>query len=71
MTRVIYSITCPCNKFYIGKPKRHLRVRKGEHIREMKEKEPEQPLAQHFQKVRGGCEGIKVKGIYTLNLPPR
>lgn len=71
-TGVDYMLTCPCNKFDIGKTKRQLCVRIGEHIREMKEKEPEQPLEKHFQKVHGGCcEGMKVKGIYTLNLPPK
>lgn len=70
--KVIYMLTCPCNKFYIGKTKRQLCVRIGENMREMKDKESEKPLAKHFQKVhRGSYEGLKIKGICALKLPPR
>lgn len=65
-------LSCPCNKFYIGKTKRKLRIRIGEHLREMKEKEPKKPLARHFKEVHGGDpKGMKVKGIYALHLSPR
>lgn len=49
-SRVIYKITCPCPKIYVGKTKRQLRVRIGEHLGEIKDKSkiPEKPLAKHF-----------------------
>lgn len=34
--RVIYMLTCPCPKIYIGKTKRQLKIRIGEHLREIK-----------------------------------
>lgn len=68
--RVIYMITCP--KIYIGETKRPLKVRIGEHLREFNEKDPEKSLAKHFSNCHGGCtEGVRVKGIYVLTLPPR
>lgn len=65
-------ITCACNKLYIGKTKRKLSIRFGEHIREMNEKEPKKPLARHFKKYHGGDpRGMTIKGIYALHLSPR
>lgn len=65
-------LTCSCDKIYIGKTKRQLKIRVGEHMREIKEKNPEKPLAKHFcifHKVNLG--GMKIKGIYALKLSPR
>lgn len=70
--RVIYIITCPCLNIYIGKTKRPLKVRIGEHLREFDEKDPEKPLAKHFVSCHRGCSvDMKVKGIYVLKLPTR
>lgn len=71
-SRVIYIITCPCPKIYIGKTKRPLKVRIGEHLRKINEKEkiPEKPLAKHFAQFHGrSSKGLTVKGIYVLKLP--
>lgn len=71
---LIYMITCPCPKIYIGKTKRQLKVRIGEHLREINDKTkiPEKPLAKHFAQYYGGSSwAMKVKGIYILKLPPR
>lgn len=73
-SRVIYMITCPCPKIYVGKTKRKLKVPIGEHLREINEKGkiPEKPLAKHFALCHGGSSlGMKVKGIYALKLPTR
>lgn len=40
-TRVIYMITCPCPKMYIGKTKRPLKVRIGEHLRHIRKEKRE------------------------------
>lgn len=39
-TRVIYMIMCPCRKMYIEKTKRPLKIRIGEHMREIKATDP-------------------------------
>lgn len=70
-SRVIYMLTCPCLKMYIGKTKRPLKVRIGEHLCENKkekyrdpEKDQEKPLAKHFDLCHGGKpDFLKVKGI--------
>lgn len=65
-------ITCPCNKMYIGKTKRQLRIRLGEHMREIGEKNPDKPVARHFAQFhQGKLSGMRVKGIYVLNLSSR
>lgn len=72
-TWVIYMFTCPCPKIYIGKTKRLLKVRIGEHLREFNEKDPDRETSgNHFSSCHGGNpEDMKVKGIYTLKLPSR
>lgn len=65
-------LTYPCNKKYIGKTKRSLRIRIGEHIAGIKKKDDERPIPQHFAKFHNrDPKGLTVKGIYRLNLPAR
>ena len=59
---------------YIGKTKRLLRVRIGEHLRGINEKikTPEKSLAKHFAKYHNkDSSGLTVKGIYRLKLSSR
>lgn len=66
-TWVIYSIQCPCNKMYIGKSKRQLCILIGEHLRHIRQKEPDSPLAQYFLHYhQASTSGLKVKGILAL-----
>ncbi|CAI9573182.1 unnamed protein product [Staurois parvus] len=70
--RVLYILTCPCKKMYIGKTKRQLKVRIGEHFRDIRSNDPESNLAQHYAKYHGGkLDGTKVKGFYALHFPQR
>lgn len=70
--RVIYMLTCPCKKIYIGKTKRQFRIRLGEHMREILEKNPDKPLARHFAQYHWGkLSDMQVKGIYALNISSR
>lgn len=75
--KVIYMLTCPCQKMYIGKTKRQLKIRIGEHLRDIKkerdpEKGQESPVPKHFaQYHQCRTDGLKVKGIYALKLPTR
>lgn len=72
MARMIYMLTCPCDKIYIGKTKHPLKIRIGEHIREIKAEDPEKPLAWHFVKYHdGNLESMSLKGIHALKLPPK
>lgn len=71
-TQVIYMLTCPCNQIYIGKTKRQLRIRIGEHIGSIKKKDDDRPIPLHFARLyNGDPKGLMVQGIYVLNLPPR
>lgn len=68
-TSVIYMLCCLCNKMYIGKTKRQLRIRIGEHIASIKKQDDERPLALHFTQFhQGNPNGVTVKGVYVLNL---
>lgn len=71
-TRVIYMLTCPCGLIYVGKTKWQLKIRIGEHVQSIINKEDDHPLSLHFLKVHEGePSGLKCKGIYKLNLPLR
>lgn len=71
-TRVIYMLTCPCGLIYVGKTKRQLRIRVGEHVQSTINKEDDRPLALHFlREYEGDPKGLKCKGIYKLNLLSR
>lgn len=37
-TQVLYIFECPCKKFYVGKTKHQLRVRVGEHLNSIRNK---------------------------------
>lgn len=48
--RVVYMLTCPYGKAYVGKTKRPLKDRIGKHIQSILKKDDERPLALHFIK---------------------
>lgn len=74
-------ITCPCPKMYIGKTKNTLKIRIGEHLRDIRkekkrdpEKGQEKPVAKHFADFHEGKNGwpkSKRDLQYILKLPPR
>lgn len=65
-------LTCPCGLNYVGKTKRQLKIRNDEQVQSLLQKDDERPLSLHFLKAHGGKPtGLKCKGIYRLNLPPR
>lgn len=71
-TRMVYMLTCPCGKAYIGKINRQLKIRIGKHIGSLRKKDDECSLALHFlQFCDSNPNGLKIKGIYALNLPLR
>lgn len=67
-TRVFYALEWPCKKLYIGKTKRQLRVRFNEHLRGIRLR-ADTLVALHFlQYHQGKTQGLKVKGLYSLDL---
>lgn len=57
---------------YIGKTRRLLLIRNIETLRDIKKKEPESPLAQHFLQFHGSSvAGPRVKCIFSLKLSNR
>ena len=71
-TRVIYLLTCPCGLMYVGKTKRQLKIRLSEHVQSINKKDDDRPLSLHFLKYHNGVpDGLRCRGIYRLNLPPR
>lgn len=56
----------------MGKTKRQFKTRVGEHVQSILNKDDDRPLSLHFFEKHGGDPtGLKCKGIYKLNLPPR
>lgn len=56
----------------MGKTKRQPKVRIGEHVQSIINKDDERPIPLHFLKFHGGDpSGLTFKGIYRLNLPLR
>lgn len=57
---------------YVGKTKRQLRIRIGEHITSIKKKDDERPLAMNFNQChQGDPKRLMVRSISVLNLPTR
>lgn len=71
-TQVVYMLTCPCGKAYIGKTKQRLKIRIDKYIGSIRKKNDECPLALHFlQFHNGNPDWLNIKGIYALNFPLR
>ncbi len=45
---VIYLLSCPCIKQYVGKTNRHIRTRITEHMSAFRRKDLKSPVAHHF-----------------------
>lgn len=71
-TRVLYMLECSCHKLYIGKTKRPLKVRIGEHLSSIQSPDDDTPIGEHFSKYHNReTNGLKIKGFYALKLPVR
>ncbi|KAM9296202.1 collagen alpha-1(XX) chain [Gastrophryne carolinensis] len=58
---------CPCNKKYVGKTIRELRIRIGEHLRDIKKRNEKSPVVEHFGVYHNGDpSGLRVCGIFKL-----
>lgn len=69
---VIYQLSCPCDKIYIGKTKREFCRRMGEHLTSITKEDEESPVAIHFRDKHGAStNGFKCMVIYKLQLSDR
>lgn len=51
---VVYLITCPCLKQYIGRTTRTFSIRVGEHIALIKSRDPKHTVPRHYKEFHGG-----------------
>lgn len=68
---VIYLITCPCGKSYVGKTSRELKVRIAEHRSTIRCKNLNYPVAAHFVEAGHSVSALKYIGIEKVSLPRR
>lgn len=66
-------LECPCEKFYIGKTKRQLKVCIGEHLCAIRNRTREGDkinlMVTHFREVHGGSiKCLSVKSFFALSL---
>lgn len=70
-TSVIYLLTCPCGKSYVGKTSRALKTRIAEHRSTIRCKNLNYPVAAHFVEFNHPISSLKYIGIERVTLPPR
>ncbi|KAL2102084.1 hypothetical protein ACEWY4_003845 [Coilia grayii] len=68
---VIYLITCPCGKSYVGKTSRELKVRIAEHRSTIQCKNLNYPVAAHFVEAGHSVSALRYIGIEKVSLPRR
>lgn len=68
---VIYLITCPCGKSYVGKTSRELKVRIAEHRSTIRCKNLNYPVAAHFVEAGHSVSALRYIGIEKVSLPRR
>ncbi|KAJ0063651.1 hypothetical protein NL108_004773 [Boleophthalmus pectinirostris] len=68
---VIYMITCPCGKAYVGKTSRALKTRIAEHRSTIRCKNMNYPVAAHFVDFNHPISSLRYIGIEHVELPPR
>ena len=68
---VIYLITCPCGKSYVGKTSRSLKARIAEHRSTIRCKNLNYPVAAHFVEFNHPISSLRYIGIEKVSLPPR
>lgn len=63
-TFVVYRLECPCGRFYIGGPKRKLKVRLAEHKHAIRTGNPQYPMTLHYKEYNhSSCNTLKISGI--------
>ncbi len=66
-TNVIYLLSCPCIKQYVGKTNRQIRTRIIEHMSAIRRKDLKSPMARHF--VEMSYSVLDLNFVVIENLP--
>ena len=70
-TGVIYLLTCPCGKAYVGMTKRELKVCIAEHCSTIRCKHLNYPDAAHFSEANHPVSSLRYIGIEKVIVPRR
>lgn len=65
---VIYMLTCPCEKIYIGKTTRPLKQRISEHKSSIRRNDENYPVACHFNNLSHPLSSLRFQGIEQVTL---
>jgi hypothetical protein len=68
---VIYLITCPCGKTYVGKTKRELKLRISERRSTIRCKNSTYPVTTHFLEANQSIPPLRYNGIEHVTFPRR
>ena len=70
-TFVVYLLKCPCNLFYVGKTKRALKTRIGQHKCSIRRQDSKSSVARHFNAHNHSDESLRYMGIEVVSTPSR
>ena len=68
---IIYMLTCPCGKAYVGKTSRELKVRISEHRSSIRTASLTSPVAQHFVQYNHLVSSLRYTAIEKVERPKR
>lgn len=60
---VIYCVSCPCERLYVGKTERMLRTRMSEHRSNIRNKKENAPMVKHCVSYGHSCDEIRFWGL--------
>ena len=64
---VVYMLKCPCGLCYVGKTKRELKVRIGEHKSNIRNHDEKSPVARHFNEKGHTVCSLRFQGIEVVS----
>ena len=68
---VVYMLKCPCGLCYVGKTKRELKTRIGEHKSNIRNHDEKSPVARHFNDKGHTVSSLRFQGIEVVSTPRR
>ena len=63
---VVYLLKCPCGLCYVGKTKRELKIRIGEHKSNIRNRDEKSPVARHFNSAGHEVCSLRFQGIEAV-----
>ena len=64
---VVYMLKCPCCLCYVGKTKRELKIRIGEHKSNIRNNDEKSPVARHFNEMGHKVCSLRFQGIEVVS----